>query len=148
MPLKLELVFERGDDRLDPLPDPADRGKPLRLVDAAGTDEAGAELAHRLGELAAGEALVAGQELAFDRLPLEQGECGLALGGVGGDEVEIAHTAVRPAEQNEAHAPGGGASGRARSRSRTRGQAGSSFFVSTPCPHGSGVVSRRAISSW
>jgi hypothetical protein len=38
-----ELVLERVDDRLDPLPHPAQRPEPARLVGAVRTDQAGAQ---------------------------------------------------------------------------------------------------------
>src|SRR5437867_1268909 len=95
-----ELVFERVDDRLDPLPDPADRRLwAVGLVGAARAQKPVAELAYGLLELGAGEALVADDELALVRLPLEQDERRFPLGQVGGDEVEVAHGAVRAAEQ-------------------------------------------------
>src|SRR6266540_3273797 len=101
-----QLVLERVDDRLDSLPDLPDRRRlPLRLVGSAGAQQECAELADGLLEVAAGEALIGDHELADGRLPLQQLEHGLALGRVGGDELEVTHAAVRAAPEHEAHAP-------------------------------------------
>src|SRR5713101_5449913 len=85
-----ELVFERVDDRLDPLPDLPDRqGLAVRLVGSAGAQQERAELADGVLEVVACEAFVGDHELAGGRLSLEQLEHGLTLGRVGGDEVEV-----------------------------------------------------------
>src|SRR6266516_5573627 len=55
-----ELVFEAVDDRLDPLPDPADRRVgPVGLVMSAWPQQQRAQLAHGRFEVGAGETLVA-----------------------------------------------------------------------------------------
>src|SRR5712692_3052795 len=103
---ELELVFECLDDRFDPLADEADRRlEALGLVLAARPQDEAAELPDRLLELAPGEAFVAEEELAGEGLALEQRESGLALGGVGGDELEVDDGSVGAAEQNEPHPP-------------------------------------------
>jgi hypothetical protein len=62
------------------------------------------KLGHGVLEVGAGEALVGNHELAGGRMAFEQLEHGLALACVGGDEVEVAHTAVRRAAEHEPHA--------------------------------------------
>src|SRR5712691_4168987 len=104
--LERELLFERVDDRLDPLADEAERRRgPLGLVGAAGADNQRAQLAGGVFEVAAGEAFVAEDELAVQRLAGEQREPGLAFWRVGGDEVEVDDCAVGAAEQDEPHPP-------------------------------------------
>src|SRR5882672_3595022 len=101
-----KLVFEGVDDRLDPLADEADRWlRAVGVVGAAWADDEAAEFAHGLLELVSGEALVADDELAGDRLAGEQVESRLALGRVRGDEVEVTNAAVRAADEDELHAP-------------------------------------------
>jgi hypothetical protein len=101
-----ELVFERVDDRLDPLSDLPDRWTlPLQLVGSVGAQQQGTELGDCRLEVAAGEAFVCDHELAGGRLPFEQLEHGIALGHVGGDKVEVADAAVGAAPENEPHPP-------------------------------------------
>src|SRR5438067_559505 len=101
-----ELVFERVDDRLDPLPDLPDwRGGTVWLVGPVGAQQQSTELADGVLEVGAGEALVGNDELAGGRLALEQLEHGLALGRVRWDEVEVADGAVRAAPEHEPHPP-------------------------------------------
>src|SRR6266508_6833509 len=57
-----ELVLEGVEGALDPLPDPAQRAVPARLVGAVGAQQPGAVAGDELLEVAAGEALVAQQE--------------------------------------------------------------------------------------
>src|SRR5215218_8889962 len=103
---ELKLVFEGVDDRLDPLADEADRRlRAVGLVGAAWAHNEAAEFAHGLLELVPGEALVADDDLAGDRLAGEQVECRLALRRVRGDEVEVTNAAVRAADEDELHAP-------------------------------------------
>lgn len=143
--LEQELVFERVDDRLDSLPDPADRrAGPVGLVGAAGAQQEGPELAHGGFEVGAGEALVADQERTLEWVGLEQCERRFTFGGVGGNEVEVADGAVGGAEQDELKAPVaarvGGAVAKAGASSLVR-------VVWIDCPQGSGVVSSRRSSS-
>lgn len=78
-----ELVFECVDDRLDPLPDPADRRVgPVRLVGSAWSQQQGSQLADGRFEVGAGEPFVTDDRCAFDRVGLEQFECRLALGAL------------------------------------------------------------------
>src|SRR5580765_4435359 len=99
-----ELVFERVDDRLDPLADLADRRcLSVRFVGSAWAQQERAELADSVFEVHACEAFVGDHELAGGRLPLEQLEHYLALGGVGGDELEVADAAVGAAPEHEPH---------------------------------------------
>ena len=80
-----QLVFEAVDDRLDSLPDPARRWvPPVGLVGAAGSQEQRAQLADGGLEVGAGEAFVADDRGALDRVGFEQGERRLALAAVGG----------------------------------------------------------------
>src|SRR5881394_3673576 len=97
-----ELVFERVDDRLDPLADAADRRRgTVWLVGPVGAQQQPAQLGDGGFELDAGEAFVGDDELTGGRLALEQLEHGFALGRVGGDEVEVAHAAVGAAPEYE-----------------------------------------------
>src|SRR5580765_3199162 len=101
-----ELVLERVDDRLDSLPDLADRRcLSVRFVGSARSQQQSAEFGDGGFELSAGEAFVGDHELAGGRLPLEQLEHYLALGGVGGDELEVADAAVGAAPEHEPHPP-------------------------------------------
>src|SRR6266550_1539080 len=60
---EVELALEGVVDRLDPLPDPADRPVPGRLVLAVGADQVQPEAARdQVLELAAGKALVADED--------------------------------------------------------------------------------------
>ena len=84
-----ELVFERVDDRLDPLADAADRRLlAFRLVASARAQQQRAEVGDGCFEIGACEAFVGDHELTGGRLSLEQFEQGLALGRVGGDELK------------------------------------------------------------
>ena len=99
MTFEQELVFEGVDDRLDPLPDPADRrvgpfGSSARL----GRKSSARSSADGGFELGAGEAFVGDQELSGGWLPFEQLEHCLPLGGVRGDEIEVTNVAVGAAE--------------------------------------------------
>src|SRR4051812_50189487 len=68
-----ELVFEAVDDRLDPLPDPAERRVwPVGLVGSAWPQQQRAQLAHGGFEVGAGEAFVADDRGALDRVGFEQ----------------------------------------------------------------------------
>src|SRR5438093_379809 len=101
-----ELFFEAVDDRLDPLPDPADWWVgPVGLVVSAWPQQQCPQLAHGGLEVGAGEAFVADDRRAVDRVGLEQRERRFPLGGVGGGEVEVADRAVGGAEQHELEAP-------------------------------------------
>ena len=85
-----ELVFECVDDRSDSLADPADRWLwPVGLVGAAGPQEQRAQFVYRRLEVGAGEALVADDRRALDRVRLQQCECCFTFGAVGGDEVDV-----------------------------------------------------------
>ena len=104
--LESELVFERVDDRLDSLAYPSDRRfRACCLVGSAGAEQDRAQFGDCGLELLAGEALVGDDELAGGRLALEQLEYGLALGRVGGNEVEVADGAVGTAPEHEPHPP-------------------------------------------
>src|SRR5207342_2277560 len=95
-----ELLFERVDDRLDPLADGPDRGRcSLWLVTSTGTQQQPAELGDSLLEVGAGEALVGDYKLPERRLAFEPLEHRLALSWTGGHEVGVAHAAVRPAAE-------------------------------------------------
>jgi hypothetical protein len=100
----LDPFLERLDDRLDPLADEADRWfGPVVLVGAAGSEDERPELMDGLFEVAAGEALVAEDELSVERLPVQKRQPGLALGSVGRDEVEVDDRPVRPTERDQPH---------------------------------------------
>jgi len=101
-----ELVFECVDDRFDPLPDPAGwRVGSVGLVGAAWPEEKCAQFGYGGFEVGAGEAFVADDLRAFDRVGFEQRERCLSLTGVSGDEVEVDDRAVGGAEQNKVEAP-------------------------------------------
>ncbi len=111
---EVELVFEAVDDRFDALTDPADRRVgPVGLVGAAGSKQECAQLADGGFEVGAGEALVADDRRALDRVGFEQRERRVTLSAVGGDEVEVADRAVGGAEQHEFEAPVAARVGRA-----------------------------------
>src|SRR5437773_10989440 len=75
-----ELVFEAVDDRLDPLPDPADRRVgPVGLVMSARPQQQRAQLAHGRFEVGAGETFVADDRRTVDRGGLKQRERGFAF---------------------------------------------------------------------
>lgn len=104
--LEAERVLQRLHDRLDALPDPADlRLGAVGFVGAAGSDDERLQVVDGLLELTPGEAFVAEDELSAKRLALEQGEPGIALGRVGGDEVEVDDRSIRAGEEHEPHAP-------------------------------------------
>lgn len=97
-----ELVFEAVDDRLDSLSDPADRGVgSVGLVVSAGSQQQRAQLADGGLEIGAGEAFVADDRGAFDRVGFKQGERGFAFAAVGGDEVEVRDRAVGGAQEHQ-----------------------------------------------
>src|SRR5919198_2806393 len=106
MALEAELLLERVDDRLDALADAPDRRRgALWFVGAGGAEQEGAEFGDGLLEVGAREAFVGDHELTDGRLPAKQLERGLALGSVGGDEVEVPDATVRAAPEDEPHAP-------------------------------------------
>src|ERR687888_248923 len=106
MALEAELLLERVDDRLDALAEAPDRRRgALWFVGAGGAEQEGAEFGDGLLEVGAREAFVGDHELTDGRLPAKQLERGLALGSVGGDEVEVAYATVRAAPEDEPYAP-------------------------------------------
>src|SRR5215210_2846454 len=62
MAFQAELVFERVEQALDPLTDPAQRPEPAWLVFAVGPQQPGAIAGDELFQLAAGKALVANHQ--------------------------------------------------------------------------------------
>src|SRR2546430_583376 len=102
---EVELVFEAVDDRFDPLPDPADRRVGTVGLVVSARSQQPAQFAHGGLEVGAGEALVADDRRAVERVGFEQRERGVPFAAVGGDEVEVDDCAVRGAEQHELEAP-------------------------------------------
>ena len=90
-----EQVFAGPEDRLDPLPDRGEVRTGCGFVFAVGADDRGVEFAHRLGEGAAGVALVAEQRLAAVAVAaVEQDEPDVALVDLGRGELQRARGAV------------------------------------------------------
>ena len=84
MLLQGELIFERVEDALDPLPQLGHRTMAAWLVTPVGADQASAKVAHGLLEVAPGKALV-GQDAhpGPDRSPLQQPLSDLTLPELG-----------------------------------------------------------------
>ena len=86
--LERELVLARVDDRLDPLAHATERAEAGLFVGAVGAQQSRSGGADDLLELGSGKALVDDQRLPGLERPLEQRERDLALGRVGGGELE------------------------------------------------------------
>src|SRR3990170_40215 len=103
--LERELVLASVDDRLDPLADAAERAEARWFVAAVRTQQLAAAGGDELLELVAGEAFVGNDSLAWLKRSLEQLRSDLALGGVGGRELEGDRHPVWSTEQVQAEAP-------------------------------------------
>src|SRR5215211_7846168 len=103
--LERELLLERLEDRLDPLPGAAERPEARLLVLAVGAHQATAVVGDEALEVAAREALVAEHDAPLDRDPLEDLGRRPALGNVGRRELEADRHALRGAEQKQPKAP-------------------------------------------
>jgi hypothetical protein len=103
---RAESVFERPEDRLDPLTDPGQDGSVTGLVGPGGAQDRRAEaLARRLFELAAGVALVADHQLAAVQTEFEQAQRDIALLLVGRRQDRGPRGAIRRGQQMQSHAP-------------------------------------------
>src|SRR5215211_8516027 len=103
--LERELLLERLEDRLDPLPGAAERPEARLLVLAVGAHRAAAVVGDEPLEVAAREALVGEHHAAVDRDALEDLGRRPALRDVGRRELEADRHPVRGAEQKEPKAP-------------------------------------------
>src|SRR5215211_743895 len=103
--LEPELTLAGPKHRFDPLPNPAEGAKARLLVLSVRPQEGGAAVGHPALELGAGKALVGDDRVAIEADPLEHLPSHLALGGVGGRQLERDRGAVGGAEQVEAKAP-------------------------------------------
>src|SRR5215203_3537157 len=102
---EVEQVFAGVEDGFDALPDRGEVRALFGLVAAGGSGDGGAERGHGGGEFAAGVALVADDRFSAAHGSREQRQRDLALGAVGGGQSGGARSAVRGAEQVQAHAP-------------------------------------------
>jgi hypothetical protein len=101
-----EAVFEREEDRLDPLTDPRQDGPAAGFVLARGTQDPRAEALGGLGlEVASGVALVADDQLAAMQPDREQPQRDVAFFLVGGGQDRGPGRAVRGGQQVQPHAP-------------------------------------------
>ncbi len=105
MVLERELVLELVEDRLDPLANAAEVAVPMCLVAAVGAQEGASEGGDELFDLRPREPLVADHGVALQLDPLEHLSDDLALGCVGGGELEGDRHPVGGAEQIELEAP-------------------------------------------
>ena len=94
MLLQPELLLERVDDRLDPLPHPAQRPEPARLVLAIRPDEAGPQRSDVALERAAGKALVGQDDRAGSQRLLPGGVVEQHLGDLALAQLGVARHQV------------------------------------------------------
>src|ERR1700758_5310092 len=101
-----EQVFAGVEDRLDSLSDRCEMESFSGLVFAVGADDGGVELGGGAFEFASGVALVAEHvEVSGSRAAVEQGEAGVAFGGLGRGESERAWGAVEREQAVQPEAP-------------------------------------------
>src|SRR5918996_2039121 len=103
--LEAELAFAGPEDRFDPLADVPERAVAARLVLAVGAQKGCPPLGDEALEVLTREAFVCDEHVAGERHSLEQLFGDLALGGVGGCELEGDRGAVSSAHQVEPEAP-------------------------------------------